>query len=600
MNLFMVVGAILGGLVVVFRIVFLWSVLVNLVRRWWGLMEEWCYVYQFYRIPEHNENFQENQLYRRVSLYLCSLASLEDSDYANLFAGKKPNEIFLQLDPDQVVRDSFLGAKVSWRNESSGGGRKSFVLRIRKQDKRRILRPYLQHIQTVADEIELKKREVKLFTNAGAGASGRWRSVSFTHPATLDTIAMDADLKGKVRSDLESFAKGKQYYHRLGRVWKRSYLLYGPAGTGKTSFVAAMAKFLCYDLYEVDLGRVKDDSDLKSLLLQTSGKSVILVEDLDRFLAEKSGSVTLSGILNFTDGVFSCCGEERVMVFTMNNREKVDPSLLRPGRLDVHIYFPLCDFPAFKTLATSYLGVKDHKLFPQVEEVFQAGGSMSPAEIGEILMVNRSSPSRALKSVINALQSSSSGAAAAGGAGSKTVRRLSESGSVNGRSDDSGDSSTVLCRESVHTREPEKRDVRSRQQQQQQGGFVTRRSTAPRQSRVARRNRNIRVWKESVASRESRTGVVAWESGEDFAQGHGALRDAAYVARTESPRGSGCKSRGEGRVGKKGQKKGVGDNETSVWNLACPAGWPVRWDQSPTELIIGHDVDPSAPRSWSN
>ncbi|XP_068650966.1 AAA-ATPase At2g46620-like [Aristolochia californica] len=446
MNLFTVLGAIAGGLVV-FRIMFLWSVLTKFVRRWWGLMEEWCYVYQFYRIPEYNENFQENQLYRKVPVYLSSLPSLEDSDYANLFAGKKPNEIFLQLDPNQVVRDSFLGTKVSWRNESSSS-RKSFVLKIRKEDKRRILRPYLQHIQTVADEIELKKREIKLYTNDGTGAVGRWRSVSFTHPVTLESIAMDADLKNKVRSDLESFVKGKQYYHRLGRVWKRSYLLYGPAGTGKTSFVAAMAKFLCYDLYEVDLGRVKADSDLKSLLLQTSGKSVILVEDLDRFLAEKSGNVSISGILNITDGVFSCCGEERVMVFTMNSRDKVDPSLLRPGRLDVHIYFPLCDFPAFKTLATSYLGVKDHKLFPQVEEVFQAGGSLSPAEIGEILIVNRSSPSRALKSIINALQSSSS---AGSSVGTKTMQRLSESGSVNGRSDDSRDASAVMCRESVHT-----------------------------------------------------------------------------------------------------------------------------------------------------
>ena len=36
---------------------------------------------------------------------------------------------------------------------------------------------------------------------------------------------MDAELKNKVKSDLDQFLKSKQYYHRLGRVWKRSYLL---------------------------------------------------------------------------------------------------------------------------------------------------------------------------------------------------------------------------------------------------------------------------------------------------------------------------------------------------------------------------------------
>ncbi|KAI9079296.1 hypothetical protein K1719_038781 [Acacia pycnantha] len=66
----------------------------------------------------------------------------------------------------------------------------------------------------------------------------RWRSVLFTHPSTLDTITMETDLKNKVKSDLESFLKAKQYYQRLGRVWKQSFLLYETSGTGKSSFVA--------------------------------------------------------------------------------------------------------------------------------------------------------------------------------------------------------------------------------------------------------------------------------------------------------------------------------------------------------------------------
>ncbi|XP_058085255.1 AAA-ATPase At2g46620 [Magnolia sinica] len=433
----------------IFKLIVSGRFLLSVLMRWWRSLEDRIHVHQFYKIPEFNDSFRENQLYRQVSVYVSSLASLEDSDFANLFSGRKPNEFFLQLDSDQSVHDFFLGARISWKNESKGESDRcrTFVLKIRREDKRRILRPYLQHIQTVAEEIEQKRREIKLFTNAETSGIGRWRSVPFTHPSTIETVAMDSDLKNKVRSDLEAFVKGKQYYHRLGRVWKRSYLLYGPAGTGKTSFVAAMAKFLCYDVYDFDLSRVANDFELKSLLLQTSGKSVIVIEDLDRFLIEKSGKVSLSGILNFMDGIFSCCGEERVMVFTMNSKENIDPAILRPGRLDVHIYFPLCDFSAFKTLATSYLGVKDHKLFPHVEEVFQTGASLSPAEIGEILMVNRSSPSRALKSVISALQSNGGGR----GAG-KMGLRLSESGSGNGRSDDSAEpAGAVLCRESVHT-----------------------------------------------------------------------------------------------------------------------------------------------------
>ncbi|KAG8381097.1 hypothetical protein BUALT_Bualt06G0086800 [Buddleja alternifolia] len=367
---------------------------------------------------------QENQLYRKVYAYLNSLPFVEDSDFANLFSGSKSTEINLILDDDQTIVDKFLGARVHWTIEKhdNKNGLKSLVLKIRKNHKRRILVPYLQHIHQVFDEIEQKRREVRLYVNVEdeLERNGRWRSTSFTHPATMETIVMDADLKTRIKSDLESFLKSRQYYHRLGRVWKRSYLLYGSAGTGKSTFVAAMAKHLSYDIYEINLHKVANDSDLKYLLLQTTNRSLLVIEDLDRYLGTKSTAVSLSGILNFMDGIFSCCGEERVMVFTMNNKECVDPNVLRPGRIDVHINFPLCDFTAFKSLANSHLGLKDHKLFPQVEEIFQTGASLSPAEVCEIMISNRSSPSRALKTVITALQ---------GDLASRLNRRLNGSGS---------------------------------------------------------------------------------------------------------------------------------------------------------------------------
>lgn len=432
------------------------------IKRWWRLLSDRFHEHQLLKVPELDDaDSQENQLYRRLSLYLNSLESLEDSNLTNLIAGPtNPTEIALSLDPNQPLDDEFLGARLRWIHQVEGGGggggeRRAFVLRIRKRDKRRILRPYLQHIHAVSVEIEeSRSKEIRLFTNCGGDGERWWRSVPFTHPATIETIAMDADVKTKVKADLESFLKSKQYYHRLGRAWRRSYLLYGPSGTGKSSFVAAMARFLSYDVYDVDLSKVYSDSDLKLLLLHTTNRSVILIEDFDRYVASTGKStspVSISGVLNFMDGVVNSCCDGRVMVFTMTTKDGIDPSLLRPGRVDVHIHFPMCDFNNFKSLASNYLGVRDHKLFPMVEEMFQSGFTLSPAEIGELMVVNRTSPSRALKSVITAMQTT--GGDGRGGSGKSGLLRRGGGASsaleAGRESVDSLDSAMVGCKDGV-------------------------------------------------------------------------------------------------------------------------------------------------------
>lgn len=380
------------------------------LRRWLAWADNRLHLHQHLKVPQLNDSthqVQENPFYRRVALYIDTLPSLHDADYINLLS-RSPNDVLLSPADDQIIPDTFLGARLSWlnrvdRDDANNVVSRSFVLRIKRKDKRRILKPYLHHIHTVSDDVEERGREMRLHNNAD---DGRWKSVPFDHPANFDTLVIGQDLKARIQLELEMFARSKQYHHKLGRVWKRSYLLYGPSGTGKSSFIAAVANFLNFDVYNVNLWQVMDDADLNSLLVQSSSKSVVVVEDLDRYVMENPRPrLSTSSLLNFMDGL-SNFQDERIMIFTMSSKEGVDSALLRPGRIDVHIYFPMCDFNSFKNLASNYLGVKEHKLFPQVEEIFQSGRTMSPAEISELMLVNRSSPSRALKTVISALESS--------------------------------------------------------------------------------------------------------------------------------------------------------------------------------------------------
>uniref|UniRef100_A0A453MKT7 AAA+ ATPase At3g28540-like C-terminal domain-containing protein n=1 Tax=Aegilops tauschii subsp. strangulata TaxID=200361 RepID=A0A453MKT7_AEGTS len=99
----------------------------------------------------------------------------------------------------------------------------------------------------------LRDRALKIFLNE----SSSWRGINHHHPATFDTLAMDPAMKQAVMADLDRFLKRKEYYRRIGKAWKRGYLLYGPPGTGKSSLVAAMANYLRFNLYDLDLSGIQ-------------------------------------------------------------------------------------------------------------------------------------------------------------------------------------------------------------------------------------------------------------------------------------------------------------------------------------------------------
>ncbi|KAK1407478.1 hypothetical protein QVD17_39094 [Tagetes erecta] len=262
-----------------------------------------------------------------------------------------------------------------------------------------LLVPYLNIptssvLEKKAQEIEEHNKKLKLHTVAYYS----WDSVVLNHPATFETLAMDDDKKDLILEDLKLFVRRKDYYKRVGRAWKRGYLLYGPPGTGKSSFIAAMANYLKFDVYDLDLKEVRDNSVLRTLLIRTKNRSIVVIEDIDcnvglhRREAKNKGvdidKITLSGLLNLIDGLWSSCGDERIIIFTTNHKEVLDPALLRPGRMDVHVEMSYCTYDGFKTLASTYLQVEeDEKLstFQAVKKVLKKT-KVTPAEIAGELM----------------------------------------------------------------------------------------------------------------------------------------------------------------------------------------------------------------------
>ena len=260
----------------------------------------------------------------------------------------------------------------------------------------------------------------------------------FDHPAPFQTLAMEADKKREVIEDLVSFSKAEDFYARIGKAWKRGYLLYGPPGTGKSTMISAMANLLLYDVYDLELTAVSDNTMLRKLLMQIPSKSITVIEDIDCSLnltgqrkkmkenkaAEeeekdpikkqakvrdsdegKTSKVTLSGLLNFIDGLWSASKGERLIVFTTNYMEKLDPALIRRGRMDKHIELSYCSFESFKVLAKNYLELDSHHLFDTIERLL-GESKVTPADVAEHLMAKTSvaDVETSLKSLVQALE----------------------------------------------------------------------------------------------------------------------------------------------------------------------------------------------------
>ncbi|KAK8618966.1 hypothetical protein V6N13_132940 [Hibiscus sabdariffa] len=376
-----------------------------------------------------------NQVFEAADTYLGSKTSTPSVQRVKVGKSEKDNMLVLSMDRGGILVDVFENVEMKWklvcsqvdsvpsRNQdgdlisSLRSEVRQYELSFHKRNKDLVIDSYLPYILERAKLVREENKTINLHTVV----YGRWHveEIKLQHPMTFDTLAMDSELKRAVMVDLQHFTNGKEYYKRVGKAWKRGYLLYGPPGTGKSSLIAAMANHLKYDIYDLDLTDVHTNSELRFLLLTMPSQSILVIEDIDCSIkienreseTESDGNqgdnqVTLSGLLNFIDGLWSCCGEERIIIFTTNHKERLDPALVRPGRMDMHIHMSCCNASMFRQLVFNYFGISDDGVFEQIERLLEEV-NVSPAEVAGELMKNNSNQEAAFQGLLQFLHEKS-------------------------------------------------------------------------------------------------------------------------------------------------------------------------------------------------
>ncbi|OZC06197.1 ATPase, AAA family [Onchocerca flexuosa] len=224
----------------------------------------------------------------------------------------------------------------------------------------------------------------------------------------LTSVVLDDGVANSIVNDFQEFCSSSKWYTERGIPYRRGYLFYGPPGSGKSSFIAALASYFGYSVCMLSLSERTLDDDRLNHLLNTPppylgfGFKKQLSKVVNKSYIYR---VTFSGLLNAIDGVASA--DERILFMTTNHIDRLDPALIRPGRVDVKQYFGYCTETMFSEMFKHFYG---DNITEEMALRFQKAATtlnmkISPAQIQGYLLLRKEDPQASIDDIATIMHS---------------------------------------------------------------------------------------------------------------------------------------------------------------------------------------------------
>lgn len=281
------------------------------------------------------------------------------------------------------------------------------------------------------------------------GNNKNWMERPFRSTRKFDNLYFDG--KNDLIEKIDFFTNNKEWYEKEGHPYTLGIGLSGSPGTGKTSVIKCLANKLKRHLIQIPLNKVKNEADFYRYYFESTYSSsnvsnsvdfenkIIVLEDIDcmsdiildrsnknpidisnnenkfdmlenivnavsivsddkkptsKSPFQKEEKMTLSFILNLIDGLDENYG--RILIITSNYYDKIDPALIRPGRIDLKIEMKKASIQTIKEMYYHYYDNKiPNKYISQLKD-----DCVSPAELVNYYRTTKSSK-QFLEMIIN-------------------------------------------------------------------------------------------------------------------------------------------------------------------------------------------------------